>query len=204
LGSGKAFRQEDPACSNSSEVLEEFSAWYAQHQPESEKLDYVTISGLGEPTLHSSLKEVIAGIKKVSNCRVAVITNSSLIPRKEIRECLLGADLIVPSLDAVTAEAFQKIDRPSSGVKIEEIIEGLVALRKEFKGQLWLEVMLVRGINDDRAHIAALTQAIKRINPDKIQLNSPVRTTSEKDIFPIDKKQLEEIKALLGEKCEIA
>jgi len=79
----------------------------------------------------------------------------------------------------------------------------LVSLRKEFKGKIWLEVMLVKGINDSIEHARKLKEVIDRINPDKIQLNSPVRATAEENILTVDKGKLEKIKEILGDKCEI-
>jgi wyosine [tRNA(Phe)-imidazoG37] synthetase (radical SAM superfamily) len=119
--------------------------------------------------------------------------------RKEISK----ADLIVPSLDAVTQELFVKIDRPHKGLRIEDIIEGLISLRREFKGKIWLEVMLVKGVNDDIRHIRKLKEVIERINPDKIQLNSPVRTASEAGILSVSRPKLKKIANILGEKAEI-
>lgn len=115
----------------------------------------------------------------------------------------MGAGLIVPSLDTVIPEIFKQIDRPHPDIKIEEIIHGLVSLRNEFRGKIWLEVMIVKGVNDDLGQIRKLKDIIDKINPDKVQLNSPVRTTTEKDVFPADKRKLEKIKEILGDKCEI-
>jgi len=120
-----------------------------------------------------------------------------------VRQELLAADLILPSLDAVNSEVFTKIDRPHQDIKVEDIIEGLVNLRKEFRSKIWLEVMLVKGLNDDIRQIKKLKGVIDRINPDKIQLNLPVRSTAEPNILAVDKGKLEKIKEILGEKCEI-
>jgi len=106
-------------------------------------------------------------------------------------------------LDAVSTELFIKIDRPHQDIKLEEVVKGLLSLRKEFSGKIWLEVMLVRGLNDDLRQIKKLKEITDRINPDKIQLNSPVRATAEPDILPVDKKKLEKIKEILGDNCEI-
>jgi wyosine [tRNA(Phe)-imidazoG37] synthetase (radical SAM superfamily) len=121
----------------------------------------------------------------------------------EVRQELLKADLIVPSLDAVDPEIFKQIDRPHPGIKLNEIIEGLVALRQEFAGQIWLEVMLIAGMNDGLDHIQELKKVILRINPDKIQLNSPVRVTAEKNVFTVERPKLEKIREILGDKAEI-
>jgi len=186
-----------------SEVLDELRAWVLNHAEEEKKLDYITISGSGEPTLNTEVGRLIQEIKKISARPVAVITNSSLLGDASIRKELLSADLIVPSLDAVTEQTFQKIDRPHPGIKIEDIISGLVELRKEFSGKIWLEVMLASGINDDLRYIKKLKEIADKINPDKIQLNSPVRTTAEAGIIPVAEIKLKRIKKILGDKCEI-
>ena len=186
-----------------SEVLDELRAWVLNHPEEEKKLDYITISGSGEPTLNTEVGRLIQEIKKISSCAVAVITNSSLLGGPAIRKSLLAADLIVPSLDAATEQVFQKIDRPHPGIKIDDIINGLIELRKEFSGKIWLEVMLASGINDDLRYIKKLKEVCDKINPDKIQLNSPVRTTAEPGIIPVAEAKLKRIKKILGEKCEI-
>ncbi|MGE5197539.1 MAG: radical SAM protein [Deltaproteobacteria bacterium] len=185
------------------EILEEIRTWLQNNTADAQKLNYITFSGSGEPTLNARLGNLIAEIKKIISTPVAVITNASLLSLPSVRQALLGADLIVPSLDAVTPEVFQEIDRPDPSIKVEDVIAGLIRLRQEFKGQIWLEVMLVRGVNDDLRQIKKLKKTVDEINPDKIQLNSPVRTTSDPGVLPVDKEKLEKIREILGEKCEI-
>ncbi|MBI3991288.1 MAG: radical SAM protein [Candidatus Omnitrophica bacterium] len=185
------------------EIINELKLWLQNNSQEAQVLNYITLSGSGEPTLNIKIGEFIAEIKKITSVPVAVITNASLVNAAEVRHALLEADLIVPSLDAVTPEIFAKVDRPKEGISIEGVINGLISLKKEFKGKIWLEVMLVKGINDDIAHIRKLKDIIDKINPDKIQLNSPVRSTAEENILAVDKKRLEKFKEILGEKCEI-
>jgi wyosine [tRNA(Phe)-imidazoG37] synthetase (radical SAM superfamily) len=136
-------------------------------------LDYITFSGSGEPTLHSGIGTIIRHLRtNHPEYRIALLTNGCLFFRKEVRDEVLGADVIVPSLDAATERAFRRIDRPPKGLDLPEIISGLVALRNEFSGQLWLEVFIVPGINDTDEELAALKRAIERIRPDKIQVNT--------------------------------
>ena len=170
---------------------------------EAKDLNYITLSGSGEPALNIKIGQLILDIKKITAVPVAVITNASLLNVALVRQALSCADLIIPSLDAVSPEIFTKVDRPAEDIKIEDIINGLIGLRKEFKGKIWLEVMLVKGINDDLAHIRKLKDIIDKINPEKIQLNSPVRTTAEDNVLAVDKKRLEKFKEILGDKCEI-
>ncbi len=185
------------------EIINELKLWLQNNILEAKGLNYITLSGSGEPTLNIKIGQLIAEIKKITAVPVAVITNASLLNVTAVRQALSYADLIIPSLDAVTPEIFAKVDRPKEDIKIEDIINGLIGLKKEFKGKIWLEVMLVKGINDDLAHIRKLKDIIDKINPDKIQLNSPVRTTAEENILAVDKKKLEKFKETLGEKCEI-
>jgi len=134
---------------------------------------------------------------------VAVLTNSSLLSRKEVRKALLQADIVIPSLDAATPEVFRKINRPHPFVKIEDIIKSLVKFRKEYKGKIWLEVMLVKGVNDTPFHLRKLKKAIELIAPDKVQLNTVSRPPSEKFARPLNEKDLKKIKRVLGGSGEI-
>jgi len=186
-----------------SEIINELKLWLQNNVQEAKNLNYITFSGSGEPTLNIKIGQLIAQIKKITALPVAVITNASLIGIPALRHELLAADLIIPSLDAVTPEIFAMVDKPQEGIKIDDIINGLISLRKEFKGKIWLEVMLVKGINDDLAHIRKLKDVIDKINPDRIQLNSPVRATAEEGILAVDNNKLEKFKEILGQKCDI-
>jgi len=184
------------------DILEELRLWLVNNPEETKSLDYITLSGAGEPTLNIKIADLIREIKKLTNIPVAVITNSSLLPDAAMRRELLAADLIVPSLDSVNPKAFAEIDCPAAGINVEDVINGLIALRKEFRGKIWLEVMLVKGLNDDIRQIKKLKEVIDRINPDKIQINSPVRT-ARPNILSVDKGKLNKIKEILGDKAEI-
>ena len=110
---------------------------------------------------------------------------------------------MVPSLVAVTSDVFEEIDRPDAKVNLPEIIQGLIEFRKEYKGHIWLEIMIIKGVNDRAKHIKLLKNIVDRINPVKIQINSPVRYTAETDILPASKKRLEKYVKLLGPRCEV-
>jgi wyosine [tRNA(Phe)-imidazoG37] synthetase (radical SAM superfamily) len=135
-------------------------------------LDTITFSGSGEPTLYVGLGRIIEHLKsKHPRYRIAVLTNGTLFSSSEVRREVLQADLLVPSLDGATPESFQAIDRPAHGITVQQIIEGLVALRDEYHGTLVLEVFVVPGINDTNQEMEALRKAAERIRPDAIQLN---------------------------------
>jgi wyosine [tRNA(Phe)-imidazoG37] synthetase (radical SAM superfamily) len=181
------------------EILRQIKAAVAQNP----RIDHITFSGSGEPTLHTGIGRLIREIKKMTGIPVVVLTNSSLLTRKSVRRALLAADIVVPSLDAATAASFRRVNRPAPSVGVEDIIKALALFRREFKGSLWLEVMLVKGINDSPADIKALKKAIARIGPDRVQLNTVVRPPAEKWSRPLSKKALARIKKDLGGRAEI-
>ncbi len=168
-----------------------------------QRIDYITFSGSGEPTLNNALGKIIKEIKKMTPIPVAVLTNSTLLSRQSVRDALMAADLVIPSLDAATQETLVKVNRPYKSLNIEEIIEGLRKFRQQFKGSIWLEVMLVKGVNDSPSHIRKLKEAIAKIKPEKVQLNTVVRPPAEKHAHQLRLKDLEKIKNILGENCEI-
>jgi len=170
---------------------------------EDRRIDYITFSGSGEPTLHAKLGEMIRKIKRMTPIPVAVLTNGSLLSRKEVRRELAEADLVIPSLDAVSEEVFRKINRPHGRLDLGEIIEGLKALRGEYSGQVWLEIMFVRGINDTPEEIERMRSVISEIGPDRIQLNTVVRPPAEHFAHPVSPENLEHIQSLFGDRCEV-
>ncbi len=167
------------------------------------RVDFITFSGSGEPTLNKSIGWLIREIKNFTTIPVAVLTNSTLLSRAGVRKGLAAADVVVPSLDAATQRVFEKINRPHPSLRIEKIIDGLIKFRKEFKGQIWLEIMLVKGVNDSPAEIKKLKEAADRINPDKIQLNTVVRPPAEKTAKPLTLEEMNKIKEFFGKKAEV-
>lgn len=169
----------------------------------SPQIDHITFSGSGEPTLNTAIGKLIRKIKAMTDIPVVVLTNSSLLTRRSVRQALLAADIVIPSLDAARAASFRRVNRPLASLKIGEIIRGLEAFRREFKGRLWLEIMLVKGINDSPADIRALKKAIAGIKPDRIQLNTVVRPPAETWARPLSQRSLQKIKKEFGEKAEV-
>ncbi len=158
------------------------------------KIDYITFSGSGEPTLNSRIGDVMNFIKQnYPEIKTAVLTNGTLLFDKKLRTELLQADVILPSLDAASQEIFEKINRPSSNLKIENYIQGLIDLRKEYKGKIWLEIFLLKNYNDSKEELELLKKAILKINPDSIQLNTLDRPGTVADLIPLSKSELQEI-----------
>ncbi len=156
-----------------------------------EPFDHLTFAGSGEPTLSLDLGEIVTQAKKIVDTPVAVITNSTLLSSPSVRKEVSAADVVLPSLDAVSQTAFQAINRPAPGLMAAEMIQGLKDFRKEFSGEIWLEVMLVKGINDEEAEVIA--RAAEATQPDRIQLNTVVRTPAE----PVEALSEEEMKRML-------
>ena len=168
------------------------------------RLDYITFSGAGEPTLHSDIGVIINFIKKkYPQYKLALITNGTLFYLPDLRDEVKPVDLILPSLDAASDKVFKKINHAHGGLKIGEIIKGLIQLRENFSGEIWLEVFIVPGINDAKDEISALRQAIHRIKPDLVQLNTLDRPGTDTRIQPATKNALQEIAASLNWQTEI-
>ncbi len=167
------------------------------------KIDYITFSGSGEPTLNSGIGWLAREIKKITQIPIAVLTNSSFLWDKSLREDLLPADLVVPSLDAATEEVFKAMNRPHSSLNIDKIVEGIKEFRKEFKNELWLEIMLVKGINDSKDEIEKFKELISETHPEKVHLNTVVRPPAEEFAHPLSVKELKEIRDFFGENCEV-
>jgi len=156
--------------------------------------DYITFSGSGEPTLNSTIGDVIHFIKtQTFNIPVAVLTNGTLLFQKKVRDDIKDATVVIPSLDAVTNKAFTKIVRPDPKLNIDVIIEGLIQFRKEYAGQIWLEIFIVPGINDSKEELTSLKEAIENIRPDLVQLNTLDRPGTIQDIRSATREELESI-----------
>jgi len=164
---------------------------YLSQKPE---LDYITFSGAGEPTLNSGIDRIIAFLRtEFSDYKIALLTNGILFSSRKIRNEIIDVDLILPSLDAASETVFQKINRPVTGVTSKEVIKGLVELRKEFEGEIWLEIFLIPGINDTNQELSLLKSAVSRINPEKVQLNSLDRPGTEPWIERVNQENMSQI-----------
>ena len=165
--------------------------------------DYITLSGSGEPTLHSRISDIISGIKKFSDIPVAVLTNGSLFWIDEVRDAISGADLVIPSLDAGSEEAFLRVNRPQSGIFFKEMVEGLRLLREGFKGSVWLEVFITGGVTDTEYEISKIKNLVDYIAPERVQLNTTVRTPAEEFAGLVKREKMEEISTFFGRNCEV-
>jgi wyosine [tRNA(Phe)-imidazoG37] synthetase (radical SAM superfamily) len=139
------------------------------------RLDVITLAGSGEPTLNAEIGDIIRGVKQITNVRLCVLTNGTLLFQEDVRRDLAEADLVIPSLDTAVEKTFQRLNRPHPDLDLTTIINGLELFRREFTGEFRLEVLVSAGINDTPDELAALKRVIDRLQPDEIQLNTVYR-----------------------------
>ena len=171
------------------EILAEFDTFISEQRNRPD-FDVVTITAAGEPTLHTGIGKIIRHIKILTKKPVAVLTNGSLFHVKAVRQALLAADIVIPSLDAALPKSFRKINRPTKSTDLGKIIAGLRQFRNEFSGKIWLEILLVKDINDSPEDIAALNKAVIEIQPDRIQLNTVARPPCESFAIPLSSAEI--------------
>jgi len=165
--------------------------------------DYITLSGSGEPTLHSRIGKIIHGIKEITDIPVAVLTNGSLFWIDEVRNAVLDADLVIPSLDAGDESTFSYVNRPHGDISFKKMVDGLCSLCENYKGPIWLEVFLAGGITDREAEIIKIKTWTDLINPERIQLNTAVRIPAEDFVRIVSKERMEKIAEFFGPHCEV-
>ena len=167
-------------------------------------LDSITFSGSGEPTLHTGLGTVVSFLKdEFPAYRVTVITNSSLLHLVEVRESLQRADLVIPSIDAVSETIFRHVNRPVPGMTSSGLIEGLRVFCASFSGKIWLEIFLVPGLNDTAHEIEQFRALLQTLRYERVQLNTLDRPGAVSWIAPMGARRLEEVARLLGDRVDI-
>jgi wyosine [tRNA(Phe)-imidazoG37] synthetase (radical SAM superfamily) len=152
------------------------------------KIDYITFSGRGEPTLARNLGEMIKSIKTIRKEKIAVITNSSLMDKDDVIEDLLLADFVMAKLDAYSQNSFEAINRPMIGLTFDAILDGIKRFRRVYKNKFALQVMF---IEENKNYVGELSQLAREISPDEIQINTPLRPCKVK---PLPKEEIDKIK----------
>ncbi len=166
--------------------------------------DAISFAGSGEPTLNGSLGEIIDGIKEITDIPVVVFTNSSMLWDAKVRQNLARVDIISPSLDAVLPESAEAVNRLVKGLDVRKVCDGLKTFCRDFAGRIWLEVLLVAGVNDTDADIEALAGAVRELdNIECVQLNTVVRPPAEKSARALGLDRLKSIAKRLPGKVEI-
>jgi wyosine [tRNA(Phe)-imidazoG37] synthetase (radical SAM superfamily) len=188
----KIYTQKDNICEKVQEALRK-----------TQRIDYVTFSGSGEPTLNSEIGAVIREVKKITALPVAVLTNGTLLFREDVQKDLLEADVVCPSLDAASDVMFQKINRPHDRLKLDSIIQGLKKFGMIYKGKIWLEVMLIKDFNDSTEELSKIRDAISGIQPDRVYLNTVVRPPAEIYAKPLSSDEMMTVKNYFDNRCEV-
>lgn len=173
-------------------ILAEVEEYFSDPEAAS-RVDVVTVTASGEPTLHSGLGRIISFLKEKTGKPVAVLTNGTNLGDRDVAAALSQADVVIPSLDTVLPASFRKLNRPARCVDLNEMIESLVRFSYEYAGELWLEILLARGINDSDEDIEALTDVIRRMKLSRVQLNTVARPPHEKFALPVEPERLREI-----------
>ncbi len=168
-----------------------------------DNFDVLTFTGSGEPTLNIHFEKAIEFAKNLIKKPVAVLTNSTLLHIPSVRSALAEVDIVLPSLDAGTPETFKKVNKPHPQIDLKHIIESLKILREKMKGEMWIEVLFVEGLNDTEEELKALRSAIDYINPHRVQINTVVRPPAFEKVRSLSFEKLEKISQFLGNKAEI-
>lgn len=168
---------------SAAEILKELAAWKKEGLTPP---DMVTLGGLGEPCLNSEMGAVIAGAKELfPDTDIAVLTNSTLMGDPEVRRELAMADVILPSLDSLDPTGFDRVNRPHRDTDPEAVANGLLEFRKEFKGKIFLEILLVEGVNDSDDNLDRLTDFCKRLSPDRVDVVTTTRPGTVRGARPV-------------------
>lgn len=178
-------------------IVEELKRWLE----ESGEADRITLAGSGEPTLHKDLQKIVRAVQDLlaSHARAypekpalrsAILTNGSLLHLPEVREALLPLDMVKVTLSAGDAITWQRLHRPAADLTLEKVIQGLQRFRAAYTGEIWLEVMLLQGINTDPAQVRLIAEMCKDVRPDRVQLNTCVRPPAEADARPVSPEDM--------------
>lgn len=165
---------------------------------EASKSDYITFVGDGEPTLCKDLGWLIHHTKAKLRLPAAVITNSSLLFLKDVRRDLKEADVVLPTFDAGSEKTFRHINRPHGDIGFNTMLDGLIEFRAEFSGQIWLEVMLVKGLNDSEEELRKIRKSVDLIKPDRVYVVTPIRPPAETWVEPASPETILNAQQILG------
>ncbi|UCG81393.1 MAG: radical SAM protein [Desulfobacterales bacterium] len=165
--------------------------------------DRITLAGSGEPTLNSEIGSLIHEIKKLTKTSVAVVTNGSLLGSSQVRESLMEADVVLPSLDAYDQAGFETINRPHQEITFEAMVEGLIAFGNQYPGEIWLEVFILDGINATESDAIHFKHWIEKVHPQKVHINTAVRPSAETYAREVLPEEMASFCKILGENAEV-
>jgi len=165
--------------------------------------DYIGLAGSGEPTLNSRIGELINRLRRLTDIPIAVLTNGSLLWMEEVRDALMGADLVLPSLDAGNERLFRYVNRPHPEISFDRMVEGLAAFAGSYPKEIWLEVFLLEGVTGIPAEAEKIASHISRIRPARVQLNTVTRPAAEEFALPLSAARMLALRNLFPGEVEI-
>ncbi|AMK10429.1 MAG: radical SAM protein [Pseudodesulfovibrio sp.] len=178
------------------DILKELALWKEEGL---EPPDMITLGGLGEPCLNLDMETIILGSRRLfPDTPVAVLTNASLMTDPQVRRELCAADVVLPSLDSLVGDEFAAVNRPDRTITPQAVAEGLLEFKKEFKGQIFLEILLAEGINDSDENLGLLQDFCKRLAPDRVDVVTLTRPGTVKGVRPVDGAVLSRWRLALG------
>jgi wyosine [tRNA(Phe)-imidazoG37] synthetase (radical SAM superfamily) len=166
-------------------------------------LDWVTFVGSGEPLLHANMGKLVRGVQELTDLPVAVITNGALLSDPKVREEVLPADAVLPTLDAGTPELYRRINRPHPSISFQDHVNGLKAFRRQYRGLFLLEVMLVKGMNDSEEVLLGIADLAGEIGPDELHISLPERPPAESWVETANEEGVMRASAILGEVARV-
>lgn len=181
-------------------VLSEIKTWLRADG----RADYITLSGSGEPTLHAQFGELLAFIYNNSSIPAVLLTNGTLLHQPQVRASACRADVVKISLSAWDQASYERVNRPHSRLRFDQLVEGQIAFRAQFKGRLWMEVFLMEGINSQPEQVRKISALAEKIAPDCIHLNTAVRPPSEDFVMPLSKEKMSALVPLFQARTEVA
>ncbi|MFZ5981351.1 MAG: radical SAM protein [Candidatus Zixiibacteriota bacterium] len=168
------------------------------------KPDFVTFVGDGEPTLCKDLGWLIRKTREKLHLPTAVITNGSLLFREDVREDLKEAEVVIPTLDAGCEKTFKAVNRPHRDIDFTTMLQGLVEFRRMYSGQIWVEVMLVKGLNDTEEELRSIKKEIDMVNPNRVYILTPIRPPAESWVQPSDPEDILRAQEIIGQAIAVA
>lgn len=201
LGRTRPFKTEQRYYFKNEEILSQVQEALDSHVPG--EIDWVTFVGSGETTLHAGLGKMIRAVKDMTELPVAVITNGTLLYQRSVRQALMAADAVLPSLDAGNPKLYRRINRSHKAFTFERLTGGLVDFRKDYQHKLWVEVMLIGGLNDTTEALEEIAAWLSRIRPDEVHVVQPTRPPAETWVKSPDEAGLSRAKTILGETAEL-
>ena len=181
------------------EVIDELGDWLKSGS----SADYITLSGSGEPTLHSGFGDILEFIRGTGTVPAVLLTNGTMFYLPEVRNAAVLANVVKVSLSAWDQLSFEQINRPDGALTLEGVVEGIRSFRSEFTGKLWVEVFFVQKTNTARADASGIADLVKTIGPDRVHINTAVRPASEQCVVSVPRKDLKELTALFDPPAEV-